>query len=66
MPEMDGIDLTRKLLELDKDAKIVAITGHVGTREIEEILYIGAKAFMKKPFSKKDIEQAIKELINMG
>jgi len=66
MPEMNGIDLTQRLLELDKDAKIVAITGHVGTREIEEILDIGAKAFMKKPFSKKDIEQTIKEIIKMS
>ena len=66
MPGMNGIDLTQRLLELDKDAKIVAITGHVGTREVEEILDIGAKAFMKKPFSKKDIDQTIKEIIKMS
>jgi len=66
MPEMNGIDLTRKLLELDRDVKIVAITGHVGTEEVEEILEAGAKTYMKKPFSKKDIEQTIKEIIKMS
>ncbi|MCJ7497747.1 MAG: response regulator [candidate division Zixibacteria bacterium] len=66
MPEMNGIDLTQRLLELDRDAKIVAITGHVGTEEVEKVLNAGAKAFMKKPFSKKDIDQAIKEIIKMS
>ncbi len=66
MPEMDGIDLTHKLLELDRDVKIVAITGHVGPEEVEKVLNAGAKAFMKKPFSKKDIDQAIKEIIKMS
>jgi CheY-like chemotaxis protein len=66
MPEMDGIELTRKLLELDKDTRVVAITGHVGTQEIDDIMKAGAKIYMKKPFSKKDIEQTIKEIIKMS
>jgi len=66
MPEMNGIELTQELLKVDKNAKIAAVSGHIGTQEIEEILNAGAKAFMKKPFSKKDIEQTIQEVMKIG
>lgn len=65
MPGMNGIDLTRKLLELDKNAKIAAVTGHVGTQEVEKILNAGAKTVLKKPFTKKDIDYKIKEVLQM-
>lgn len=66
MPEMDGIDLTKKLLELDKNANVVVITGHVGNVEVELALNAGAKEVMKKPFTKKDIDQTIQEILKTG
>ncbi len=66
MPGMDGIDLTRKLLEIDQDAKVVIITGHIGTLEIQLALNAGAKKFMKKPFTKKDIDSTIREMLKIG
>jgi len=65
MPGMNGMDLTRRILELDNNANIVAITGHVGSQEVEKILNAGAKSFLKKPFSKKDIDCKIKEVLQM-
>jgi CheY-like chemotaxis protein len=65
MPGMNGIDLTQKLLELDKNAKIAAVTGHVGTQEVEKILNAGARTVLKKPFTKKDIDFKIKEVLQM-
>lgn len=65
MPGMNGIDLTQKVLEMDKDAKIVAVTGHVGTQEIEKILNAGAKTFLKKPFTKKEIDYKIEEVLRI-
>jgi len=66
MPGMNGIDFTQKLFELDKNARVVGITGHIGTKEVEEILNAGALAFLKKPFSKKDIDQKIEEILKIG
>lgn len=66
MPGMDGIDLTKKLLRLDKEAKVVVITGRIGTVEVELALNAGAKKFLKKPFSKKDIDQTIEEILKIG
>lgn len=65
MPGMNGIDLTQKLLELDKNAKIAAVTGHLGTQEVDKILNAGAKTVLKKPFTKKDIDFKIKEVLQM-
>lgn len=65
MPEMNGIELTQELIKLDQKAKIIGVTGHIGTQEIEEMLEAGAKAYMKKPFAKKDIDQKIDEISKM-
>ena len=65
MPGMNGVDLTRRILELDNNAKIVAITGHIGTQEIEKILNAGAKTFLKKPFTKKEIDYKIEEVLRI-
>ncbi|HVP35529.1 MAG TPA: response regulator [Terriglobales bacterium] len=65
MPGMNGIDLTQKLLELDNNAKITAVTGHIATQEIEKILKAGAKTVLKKPFTRKDIESKIEEILEM-
>jgi len=65
MPGMDGIDLTKKLLELNKKAKVVIITGHTGSLEVELALNAGAKKFLEKPFTKKDIDQTIKDILKI-
>ena len=65
MPGMDGIDLTQKLLEIDKNAKVVVITGHTGTLEVELALNAGAKKFLKKPFSKSEIDEMIKDIMSV-
>jgi len=66
MTEMDRIDSTEKLLEKDENARVVVITGHLGTAEIQMALDAGAKMFMKKPFTKKDIDQTIQEILKIG
>ncbi|MDP3025476.1 MAG: response regulator [candidate division Zixibacteria bacterium] len=65
MPGMNGVDLTRRILELDNNAKIVAVTGHIGTQEVEKILNAGAKTFLKKPFTKKEIDYKIEEVLRI-
>ncbi len=66
MPGMGGIHLTEKLVKIDKNAKVVVITGHVGSLEVDMALQAGARKFLKKPFTKKDIDQTIEEILKMG
>lgn len=65
MPGMDGIDLTQKLVKMDKNTNVVVITGHIGTLEVELALNAGAKKFLKKPFSKSEIDEMIKDIMSV-
>ena len=59
MPTMAGISATKKILELDPDAKIIVITA-VGKKGLEaECIEAGAKNFIEKPFKSKELLHTI-------
>lgn len=59
MPMMDGVSATRKILQIDPNARIIVITA-VGKRGLEnECIEAGAKCFVVKPFKTKDLLSAI-------
>ena len=64
MDGLSGIALTEHLIGQDSEAKVIAITGHVGNDEINQALKAGAKAFLRKPFRKKEIDEVIEKLRN--
>ena len=49
MPEMDGYDATRRILELAPDLPIIAQTAHAFREEIERCLSAGMVAHIAKP-----------------
>jgi CheY-like chemotaxis protein len=51
MPEMDGINLTKKLLSLYPNLPIMVMTGFSQEYPTESALSAGARDFIKKPFS---------------
>jgi len=51
MPEMDGINLTKKLLSLYPNLPIMVMTGFGQEYPTESALSAGARDFIKKPFS---------------
>ena len=64
MDGLSGIALTEHLIGQDSKAKVIAITGHMGNDEINQALKAGAKAFLRKPFRKKEIDEVIEKLRN--
>ena len=50
MPGMSGIDLLRRLKELDVDVPVIVITGHGDVLLAVEAMKIGAVDFLEKPF----------------
>ena len=49
MPEMEGIDAVEKILEIDKDAKIIVVSSLGYTEIVDKALSLGAKQFITKP-----------------
>ncbi|RLI75578.1 response regulator [Archaeoglobales archaeon] len=63
MPEKNGIDATREILELDPNAKILAITAYAKSKA-KEMMDAGAKEVISKPIKKSELVQLIMQYVN--
>jgi len=55
MPEMDGLEALRMILNYDPDAKAIMITAAGQQDKLIEALKCGAKRFISKPFNEDEI-----------
>ena len=55
MPNMSGIDATRKIIKADKDARVVIISAMGQESLVMEAINVGAKDYILKPFSAMDV-----------
>ena len=60
LPDMSGIDATKKILEFDSNAKIVILTSHLSEQEVIDALHAGAFAYAMKDISTEILEMVIK------
>ncbi|RUM33380.1 MAG: response regulator [Archaeoglobus sp.] len=63
MPIMNGIECTKLLLKDDPDALILAITAY-SSKKGKEIMEVGAKGILPKPFKRKDLVEFINRYLN--
>ncbi|MFC1597565.1 response regulator [Planctomycetota bacterium] len=49
MPEMDGIDTLKHLLEANPDLQVILLTGHATLEKGIEAIRLGAMDFLEKP-----------------
>lgn len=59
LPEMDGVKAVKEMMKIDKGAKIIMCTSMGQEWFVYEALQAGAKDFIVKPFSAKQILEAI-------
>ena len=59
MPEMNGVDLLKKLREIDKDVPVAMITAYEDMALAEESLKLGAYDYIKKPFDLNYLRQSV-------
>ena len=62
MPVKNGIEASKEILEIDNQSKIIFLSAD--SRVENDALSIGAKKFIKKPFSIKDLIQIIEIVLN--
>jgi two-component system, sensor histidine kinase and response regulator len=64
MPDMDGLEATRKIRELEKDTQrhvpIVALTAHAMSGDRERCLAAGMDGYLSKPLHANDLLDAVR------
>ena len=66
MPRLDGIDTLAKIMEHDRDAKVIIISS-VGNREmVWKAIELGARSFLTKPYNADYAALIIRDVVNGG
>jgi two-component system, chemotaxis family, chemotaxis protein CheY len=65
MPKMDGIEFLRQLQSVDsaKTIPILMITTEGGEQKVMEAISLGAKGYIRKPFSPDQVRQQVSEVL---
>ncbi|MCX7023322.1 MAG: response regulator [Spirochaetes bacterium] len=64
MPKMDGITALRKIIEFDKNAKVVMISALGKQDLVKQALVTGAKSYIVKPLDRKKVLERIVAVLN--
>jgi len=61
MPVMDGLEFVRRLKEMDtaKNIPIVMITTEGGEKSVLEALSLGARGYIRKPFTPDQVKEHV-------
>jgi two-component system, chemotaxis family, chemotaxis protein CheY len=67
MPAMDGIEFLRQLVILDgsKNTPVIMITTEGSESRVVEALSIGAKGYIRKPFTPDQIKERVAPLLEV-
>ena len=63
MPEIDGLEFSRRALEINPDAIILLITGYSDFTYAQQALRIGVFDFLVKPVDFESLETAMKKVV---
>jgi two-component system response regulator FixJ len=63
MPELNGLELQRRMSELGVRLPVIVMTGHGDVPIAVEALKAGALDFLEKPFEEEHLLQAVKEAL---
>jgi PAS domain S-box-containing protein len=63
MPQMDGIELLRRIKGTDPSIEVVMITAYASLETVKNALTHGAFEYLIKPFSRQDLEETAKRAL---
>jgi CheY-like chemotaxis protein len=66
MPGMGGRQCLEELLTIDRNVKVVVASGYARGGERREMIELGAKAFVTKPFTADALLKAIRTVLDEG
>ena len=59
MPEMDGLELLRKIKEISPGTDVIIMTGFAEIESVVQVIKLGAYDYMPKPFEIEDLQQRV-------
>jgi PAS domain S-box-containing protein len=63
MPEMDGLEVLRRIKRLDAAIEVVMITAYASLETVKQALSFGAFEYLIKPFSRQDLEDVVRRAL---
>ncbi|MEA1973350.1 MAG: sigma-54 dependent transcriptional regulator [Candidatus Cloacimonadota bacterium] len=63
LPEMDGIEVLKKVKEQSPETEVIMISGHGDMETVIEAMRYGAVDFLQKPFKHIDIQLALERIL---
>ena len=63
MPEINGIETLKRIMEIDKDATVVMCSAMGQESMVMESISLGAKDFIVKPFDDDRVIEAVKNVL---
>ena len=63
MPKINGIRLLKLILDEDKSAKVIMISGMEQEEILKETRFLGAKNFILKPFDRRIVMNVVTEVM---
>jgi two-component system chemotaxis response regulator CheY len=66
MPKEHGIDAVKKIIAIDKSARIIIISGLYQKTLVMEALDAGAMDYVIKPFDPSELIETVKKNLNKG
>ncbi|API94022.1 MULTISPECIES: response regulator [Virgibacillus] len=65
MPVMNGIDATKKIIDIDPNASVIMCSAMGQQKVVVEAIELGAKDFIVKPFDENRIYDAIDRVLHL-
>ncbi len=59
MPVMDGVSALEKILEFDKEAKVIMVSALGKEDVVKKCLLMGAKSYIVKPLDRKKVLERV-------
>lgn len=64
MPKLDGLSLLRKIKEMQPTVKVIMTSGLVDPERKSEILHAGARDFLAKPYSGREVLLRVRDILD--
>ncbi len=64
MPKCDGLAVLRRIVEFDPNARVVIVSALDQSSRISEAMSSGARAFVGKPFMRRQLEAAMAQCLD--